>query len=59
LRLGNYPENTLQRSWDSHGPDAFCFEVLEVIEEDDAYLRNAALKERAAHWCDQYKAQAI
>ncbi|HEX5999038.1 MAG TPA: GIY-YIG nuclease family protein [Hyphomicrobiaceae bacterium] len=52
LRLGNNPNPTLQKAWSDHGPDSFAFEVVEQLpdEETSTYVRNAALKERLAHW---------
>jgi hypothetical protein len=55
LRLGNDPHPDLQAAWRLHGGDAFSFEILERLpdEEGDAgepFLRQALLKERAAAW---------
>lgn len=56
LRFGNHPNRALQQAWVEHGAEAFSFEPLEQLEEDDPYIRNARLKERAAHWCEWHKA---
>lgn len=36
LRLGTYPNRDLVAAWKAHGPDAFAFEVLEVLDTRDA-----------------------
>ncbi|SFI84057.1 hypothetical protein SAMN05216304_103712 [Bosea sp. OK403] len=56
LRFGNHPNKALQLCWDEHGAEAFSFEALERLEEDDPYIRTARLKERAAHWREWHKA---
>jgi hypothetical protein len=51
LRHGNHPSRSLQEAWRTHGAEAFTFEELERLEEEElAYVRAAQLKERAAHW---------
>jgi hypothetical protein len=35
LRLGNHPNEALQRDWVAYGPDAFVFEVLDTIKAPD------------------------
>lgn len=46
LRRGKHHSQTLQRSWFKHGPSAFSFEVLEIIED------RSQLVEREQHWID-------
>lgn len=36
LSLGSHPHKALQEDWNSHGADAFVFEVLEVVKVTDA-----------------------
>lgn len=51
LRLGGSLNSDLQRAWNNHGGDSFGFDILERLEDDEAaYVRDALLKERAAHW---------
>lgn len=51
LRLGSNSNRDLQSAWTAHGADAFTFEPLEALEEEDLpYVRDALLKERAIHW---------
>ncbi|CAN5183516.1 GIY-YIG nuclease family protein [soil metagenome] len=51
LRQGGHPNPELQTSWRHNGEAHFRFEILERMEEEaSAYVRDALLKERAAHW---------
>lgn len=51
LRLGNHPCRELQLAWNSRTSDDFMFEELERMDDEDlAYVRQARLKERVAHW---------
>jgi hypothetical protein len=64
LRLGNDPHPDLQAAWNRHGGDAFAFEILERLPEDEAesgapFLRQAVLRERAASWRDRLGAAAL
>lgn len=59
-RTGGNPCAGLQRAWSAYGAGSFSFEVVERLKpEDSAYIRNAQLKERVAHWCTVLSAQAI
>jgi len=60
LRQGAHPNRALLEAWRQHGEAQFHFEVLERLEEQaSAYLRDATLKERAAHWRRELAAQAL
>jgi hypothetical protein len=60
LRFGNAPQASLQAAWTAHGPDSFRFEVLEELPEEElAYLRDALLKARLAHWRAALGAQVL
>ena len=51
LRTGGHPNRELQGAWAAHGADAFAFEPLEQLKEEElAYVRDALLKERFIHW---------
>lgn len=51
LRQGNHRQRSLQAAWNTHGPEAFQFEALERLEDEDiVYVRDRVLKERLAHW---------
>jgi len=36
LTIGGHPNKALQQDWNAYGPDAFIFEVLEVVKVTDA-----------------------
>ena len=60
LRQGAHPNRTLLEAWRLHGEERFHFEILERIEDEASpYLRDATLKERAAHWRRELAAQAL
>jgi len=61
LRQGGHPNAALRAAWAAHGPDAFIFEVLEAIEDDDlsAYVLDNLLKDRGAHWREALGAAKI
>ena len=51
LRHGSQRQRSLQAAWNAHGSEAFRFEPLERLENEDiAYVRDRLLKERLAHW---------
>jgi hypothetical protein len=60
LRQGGDPHRSLQAAWKEHGPEAFTFEVVERLEdEDSAYIRDRTLKERFDHWVKELGAEAL
>jgi hypothetical protein len=60
LRQGGNRHRSLQAAWKEHGSDAFTFKVVEQLkDEDSAYIRGKALKERLDHWVKELGAQAI
>lgn len=34
-KIGNHENKQLQKDWNALGPDAFAFEILEVVEQKD------------------------
>lgn len=46
LRLGRHCSVKLQRAWDKHGPNAFVFEVLEVVSDKSCLIA------REQYWID-------
>lgn len=50
LRAGGHRHPPMQAAWNAHGGDSFAFEIVETVEEDLPYVRDAVLKERLAHW---------
>ena len=60
LRQGSHTNRELQAAWLAHGADAFSFEPLEALKEEELpYVRDALLKERAMHWRTELKGAAI
>jgi hypothetical protein len=53
LKMGNHMNKALQQAWNTHGADAFQFEILEVVEDDNAEIVGLLLKEREALWREQ------
>ena len=51
LRAGGHSNRELQSAWAAHGADAFAFEPLEQLKDEDLpYVRDTLLKERELHW---------
>jgi hypothetical protein len=51
LRMGSHTNRDLQSAWTAHGADAFTFEPLEQLEDEELpYVRETLLKERLLHW---------
>ena len=52
LRQGSNTHRTLQAAWADHGADAFTFEVVERLPDDDkpGHDRAAVLKRAHTHW---------
>jgi hypothetical protein len=50
LRQNGHMNKAMQAAWNANGADAFSFEVLEVIADDNPQLIGLLLKERDAHW---------
>jgi KaiC/GvpD/RAD55 family RecA-like ATPase len=40
----------LQEAWNRHGAEAFQFEILEAVEDENAEMIDLLLKEREAQW---------
>lgn len=60
LRMGSSMCRSLQAEWKAHGVDAFAFEVLETLDEEEiAYVRDRRLKARAEHWRAALHAEAV
>jgi hypothetical protein len=50
LRMGGYPNAALQSAWKANGEDAFTYEILEEVKDDNALIIGELLKEREAAW---------
>ncbi|QEL24425.1 GIY-YIG nuclease family protein [Bosea sp. F3-2] len=60
LRHGSHRQRSLQTAWNAQGSDAFRFEALERLEDEDiAYVLDRVLKERLAHWQAKLNAEAL
>jgi hypothetical protein len=61
LRQGGHPCRSLQAAWNTHGEAGLTLGECERLdeEEDAAYVKNALLRERLAHWQAELKAEAI
>ena len=59
LKMGSHMNKALQAAWNDHGADAFAFEVLEGIKDDNALLIPALLKDRLAHWLERLGARKL
>lgn len=60
LRQGSHPCRSLQAAWNAHGDAGLTFGECERLEyEENGYVRNALLNERALYWRTELKAEAI
>lgn len=50
LRMGNHMNKVLQQAWALHCGEAFQFEILEVVEDENSEMIGLLLKDREAHW---------
>ena len=59
FRQGSPFHPDVQAAWNAHGADNMSFEILELIDEESAFARRSALKDRLGHWRDHFGALAI
>ncbi|WP_428248013.1 GIY-YIG nuclease family protein [Ferrovibrio sp.] len=60
LRHNSHRQPSLQAAWAAHGPDAFRFEALEALEEEElGFVRDRLLKEKRSTWCARLGAEAL
>ena len=60
LRQNGHPHPDLQTAWNTHGAEAFQFEELGRIDDEElVYVREGVLKQRLLHWCERLPAQAL
>jgi hypothetical protein len=58
LRMGSYPDRTLQGAWKTHGEAAFSFDELERLPEDIApSMVRTELKILSQAWKDRLAVQ--
>lgn len=60
LRSGGHSNRALQAAWVAHGADAFVFEPLEAIpDEDHAPTRERQLQQQLAYWAAELRALPV
>ena len=59
LRSGLHRNKALQAAWNAHGADAFRYEIVEEIKDENALLIPSLLKDREKHWRMELKAAAV
>ena len=60
LRIGSHINKGLQAECDTHGKEAFRFEVLETLDDDvSALALGDLLKERRRHWLAELGARPV
>ena len=60
LRQGVNTHRSLQAAWNAHGAEAFTFEIVERLDEEEiGYVRERVMKERIAYWAGQFQAVRI
>jgi hypothetical protein len=50
LRMNGHMNKAMQAAWNKSGDEAFTFDVLEEIADDNPQMIALLLKERDAHW---------
>src|SRR5262249_31095605 len=59
LRMGNHMNRGLQEAWNREGADAFQFEILEVLEDENPEMIALLLKEREVQWREKSGASKL
>jgi hypothetical protein len=60
LRNGYHADKPLQAEWNTHGAEAFQYEILEKLDEDILALEaRDLLKEKKRHWAAHFGAQTL
>jgi hypothetical protein len=60
LRHGSNSQCSLQDAWNAHGAEAFSFEIVERLEDEDIdYVRSRMLKDLLQRWTDELQAVRI
>jgi hypothetical protein len=59
LRAGSYVNSELLAAWKTHGEDAFSFDTLEAVEDENVQMIDLLLKDRAAHWREKLGARKL
>jgi hypothetical protein len=60
LRTGTNTHRSLQDAWRAEGAEAFTFEILESLEEEEIdHVRARLLQTRLMHWAEKLHATRI
>jgi len=60
LRHGSNSLRSLQGAWNAHGAEAFGFEIVERLEDEDiGYVRDRMLKDLLERWTEALQAERI
>jgi hypothetical protein len=60
LRNVHHPDRALQAEWNSHGAEAFPFEVLEALDQDALAIEaRDLLQEKTLRWAAHLGAQTL
>ena len=60
LRNGSHPDKALQSEWNTHGEQAFQYDILERLEDDVSDLAiGDLLKEKRGHWAAELSAAEL
>ncbi len=59
LKMGAYVNAELQAAWNAHGADAFAFDTLEEVSDENEQIVDLLLKERAAFWRNKLGAAKV
>jgi len=60
LRHGSNSHRSLQHAWNAHGAEAFSFEIVERLEDEDiGYVRDRMLKDLLQRWTENLQAVRI
>jgi len=60
LRSGHHRDKPLQAEWNTHGEEAFDFEILETLDQDvSPIVVHDLLNKQKAHWTTELKARAL
>jgi hypothetical protein len=60
LRQGSNTHRSLQDAWHTHGVEAFTFEIVERLEDEEiSYIRDSVLKDGLIRWTEKLQAVRI
>lgn len=59
LRLKGFPNAEVQKAWNAFGEEAFRYEELEEVKDENALIIGELLKEREAAWRKEMGAEKL